>query len=79
MCLAVPGKIISIDEKEEDIKMAKVSFGGTIKDVCLDLVPEAKIGDFVIVHVGFALNTLDEDEAKRILEIYSELTETQEE
>lgn len=79
MCLAVPGKIISIDEKEENVKMAKVSFGGTIKDVCLDLVPEAKIGDFVIVHVGFALNTLDEDEAKRILEIYSELTETQEE
>jgi hydrogenase expression/formation protein HypC len=70
MCLAVPGKIISTTGDEQDplMRMAKVSFGGVVKDVSLAYVPEAKIGDYVIVHVGFALNRLDEEEALKVLE-----------
>lgn len=72
MCLAIPGKIISKEEKD-NILMAKVSFGGAIREVCMDLVPEANIGNYVIVHVGYALNIIDEDEAEKTLEIFDEL------
>ncbi len=69
MCLAVPGKIISTSGGDEPLsRMAKVSFGGVVKDVSLAYVPEAGVGDYVIVHVGFALNRLDEQEALRVLE-----------
>ncbi len=69
MCLAVPGKIISITEDDDPLKrMAKVSFGGVVKEVSLAYVPEATCGDYVIVHVGFALNKLDEEDALRVLE-----------
>ena len=69
MCLAVPGKIVSIAESDDPMnRMAKVSFGGVIKDVNLAYVPEARVGEYVIVHVGFALNTLDEQEALKIFE-----------
>jgi hydrogenase expression/formation protein HypC len=69
MCLAVPGKIISVSGGDEPLmRMAKVSFGGVVKDVSLAYVPEAQVGDYVIVHVGFALNKLDEQEALRVLE-----------
>ncbi len=69
MCLAVPGKILSIVEDDDPLKrMAKVSFGGVIKDVSLAYVPDAACGDYVIVHVGFALNKLDEAEALQVLE-----------
>jgi hydrogenase expression/formation protein HypC len=73
MCLAIPGKLISIDTATEDLRMGRVDFGGAVKDVCLDLVPEANAGDYVIVHVGFALNVLDEAEAVRTLELISEI------
>ena len=67
MCLSVPGKIIS---KTTDAFMTngKVEFGGVIKDVCLAYVPEAEVGDYVIVHVGFAINKIDEEEAKKTIE-----------
>jgi hydrogenase expression/formation protein HypC len=69
MCLAVPGKILSISGDEEPLmRTAKVSFGGVVKDVSLAYVPDALVGQYVIVHVGFALNTLDEEEALRVLE-----------
>ncbi len=70
MCLAVPGKIVSTSGDEGDplMRMAKVSFGGVVKDVSLAYVPEAKVGEYVIVHVGFALNRLDEQEALKLLE-----------
>ncbi len=69
MCLAVPGKILSIVEDDDPLKrMAKVSFGGVIKDVSLAYVPDAACGDYVIVHVGFALNRLDEADALQVLE-----------
>jgi hydrogenase expression/formation protein HypC len=68
MCLAIPGKILET-HREHDMRMAKVEFGGIIKRICLEYVPEAKIGDYVLVHVGFALAIVDEEEAKRIYEM----------
>lgn len=69
MCVAVPGRIVSAsDEADPVLRMAKVSFGGVVKSVSLAYVPEAKIGDYVIVHAGFALNVVDEQEAVRTLE-----------
>ena len=73
MCLAVPGKILSVSGDDPLLRMAKVSFGGVVKDVSLAYVPEADVGDYVIVHVGFALNRLDEQEALRVLEDFREL------
>ena len=58
MCLAIPGKICNIDENDSIMRMGKVNFGGAIKRVSLALVPRAKIGDYVIVHAGFALNII---------------------
>ncbi len=73
MCLAVPGKIISINTSNPDLRMAKVSFGGVIKDICVQWLPEAGIGDYVLAHVGMALNKLDEEEARLSLEAFEEM------
>jgi hydrogenase expression/formation protein HypC len=76
MCLAVPGKIVSIEaELDPLLRRGKVDFAGVRKDVNLSLTPEARLGDYVLVHVGFALNTVDEDEAQRIWETLGELAE----
>jgi len=72
MCLAVPGKVLEIDPNSSP-KMGKVSFGGVKKDICLELVPEVRIGDYVIVHVGFALNTVDEREAEETLKLLEQM------
>lgn len=72
MCLAVPGKVISVNEATDLDRMGKVSFGGILKDVSLACVPEAKVGDFVIVHVGFALSVVDETEAARVFEFLAQ-------
>ena len=67
MCLAVPGKILSItDEDDALLCAARVNFGGIVKEISLAGVPEAKIGDYVIVHAGFALARLDEQEAQQV-------------
>ncbi len=82
MCLAVPGKIISIQGDEALSRTGRVSFGGVVKEVSLAYVPEAEIGDYVIVHVGFALSKVDEIEAARVfdyLEKMGELGELQNE
>jgi hydrogenase expression/formation protein HypC len=69
MCLAIPGKIISIESKQEEIFLnGKVSFGGIIKEVNLSMVPDIKIGDYVLVHVGVALSKVDEEDAMQTLE-----------
>ncbi len=68
MCLAVPGQIVSIAGDEPFTRMGKVSFGGILKEVSLACVPEAKVGDYVIVHVGMALSIVDEAEANLTLE-----------
>jgi hydrogenase expression/formation protein HypC len=71
MCLAVPGQVIKIDE--DPLRTATVSFGGITKNVSLVLVADAGVGDYVIVHVGFAISKLDEEAARRSLEIFAAL------
>lgn len=71
MCLAVPGKVLQIDRSATPV-MGTVSFGGVLKRVCLDWLPEIAEGDYVIVHVGFALARLDEREAERTLDLFRE-------
>lgn len=81
MCLAIPGKIESIRGDDSLTRLGKINFGGVIKEASLAYLPEVKIGDYVIVHVGFALSKVDEDEAKKIfdhLEKMGELGELQE-
>ncbi len=75
MCLGVPGKILSIEPNPLGMTMGKVSFGGVAKEVCLAYVPEAQVGDYVIVHAGFALNKLDEAEALEVFELLKEMGE----
>jgi len=72
MCLAIPGKVIEIDATVSPI-MGKVSFGGIKKEVCLELVPEVEVGNYVIVHVGFAINMMDEDEAQETLTLIDQM------
>jgi len=72
MCLAVPGKIIAIYETN-GLQMGKVDFGGMVREACLAYLPDAKVGDYAIIHVGFALNLLDETEAQETLKLFSEL------
>ncbi len=72
MCLAIPGKVIEIAE-ENGLRMGRVDFGGVIKRVCLDYVPEVEVGDYTIVHVGFALSKIDEGEAIRTLEVFRQM------
>ena len=74
MCLAIPGKIIQIDSDIDDIfRVAKVSFNGIVKQVNLAMVPEAKTGDYVLVHVGSAISIVDESEAKTTMDILMQM------
>lgn len=75
MCLAVPGQILTITGDDPLQRCARVSFGGIIKEVNLACVPEATVGDYVLVHVGLAISTVDEDEAQRTLEYFREMGE----
>ena len=72
MCLGVPGKITSI-YTEKNLEMGKIDFGGVTKEVCLAYVPEAKVGDYVLIHVGFAISLMDEDEALETLKTIREV------
>jgi hydrogenase expression/formation protein HypC len=78
MCLAVPGKIINIFEPD-GLKMGKVDFGGVSREVCLAYVPEANVGDYIIVHVGFAISVIDEDEAQARLALIQEMVNLEDE
>lgn len=73
MCLAVPGKIISIHKNENELQMAKVDFAGVQKEVCLEWLPESAVGDYVLVHVGFALNKIDEEDAMKTIQTLREM------
>lgn len=72
MCLGIPGKVIEIYQSN-DMKMGKVDFGGVIKETCLDFLPDIQVGDYTIVHVGFGISQLDEEEAQRTLEMLREM------
>ena len=74
MCLAIPGKILEFHDSN-GIKMAKVDFGGVSREACLEYLPEAGLGDFVMVHVGFAISKVDEEEAARTFKYLEEMDE----
>ncbi|MEU5545974.1 HypC/HybG/HupF family hydrogenase formation chaperone [Streptomyces sioyaensis] len=78
MCLAVPGKVLDIEERD-GTRMATVDFGGVVKEVCLEYVPDLQVGEYAIVHVGFALQRLDEESARQTLALFEELGLLQEE
>ena len=79
MCLAIPGKIKSIESKFDGaVKMAKVQFGGILKEASLEMVPEAKEGDYVLVHVGVAISVVDEEEAQKTFRYLKEIGELDE-
>ena len=79
MCLAIPGKLIAITAQLDDtFRLGKVSFDGVIKEVSLTLVPEAKINDYIMVHVGAAISVVDEVEAKKTFDILKQLGELKE-
>lgn len=75
MCLAVPGKIMSIEEADAVFRTGRVNFGGIVKSVNLAYVPKAKVGDYVVVHVGFALSIVNEEEAKKVFEYLRNMDE----
>ena len=72
MCLAIPGKIVEFHENH-GVRMSKVDFGGITREACLEYVPDAKLGDYVLVHVGFAISKVDEEEAARIYRYLEEM------
>jgi hydrogenase expression/formation protein HypC len=73
MCLAIPGKLVEVEMHPSGIRMGKANFGGIVKQVCLEYTPEARIDDYVLVHVGFALSTIDEAEAARTYRLLDEM------
>ncbi|MBI4928987.1 MAG: HypC/HybG/HupF family hydrogenase formation chaperone [Anaerolineae bacterium] len=73
MCLGVPGKIIEINDSA-GIRMGKIDFGGVVREACLEALPDAKIGDYTIVHAGFGLNILSEEEANETLSLLREMS-----
>ena len=79
MCLAIPGKIISItNQLDETFRFGKISFGGIMKEVNLCMVPEANVGDYVLVHVGVAISVVDEEEAHKVFSYLKEMGEVAE-
>jgi hydrogenase expression/formation protein HypC len=78
MCLGIPGKIVDIYESG-GLRMGKVDFGGVSRETCLAYVPEAEVGDYTVVHVGFAISRLSEEEAQATLDILREMGDLEEE
>ena len=78
MCLGVPGKVVEIYETD-GLKMGKVDFGGVKREVCLEYVPDTEVGQYVIVHVGFAISQMSEEEAEETLALLREIMDIEEE
>jgi len=74
VCLGIPGKVLEI-RQQDDLPMGKVEFGGIVKEICLAYVPEAQVGDYVLVHVGFAISRVDEQEAQEIFSYLRQIDE----
>jgi hydrogenase expression/formation protein HypC len=77
MCLAIPGRVVETFERDE-LRMAKVQFGGIVREACLEYVPDAAVGEYVLVHVGFAISRVDEEEAARTYQLLEELDQLSE-
>lgn len=75
MCLGVPGQVVRVDENPLGVTMGQVDFGGITKEVCLAYVPDVQVGEFVLVHVGFAISKMDEEEAQETLRVLERLGE----
>ena len=73
MCLGVPGKVVDVLRHDLGLQMGRVQFGGIVKEVCLSFLPDIQPGEFVIVHAGFAISRIDEDEAAKTLELLKEM------
>ena len=78
MCLAVPGKIISIEGEDPIVKTGRVSFGGIVREVSLAYIPDASLEEYVLVHAGFAISRIDEEEANRIMGYLEQMNELEE-
>jgi hydrogenase expression/formation protein HypC len=78
MCLGIPGKIVEISD-QSGLRMCKVDFGGVIREACIESIPDAKVGDYTIVHAGYALNRLSEEEANETLDLLREISAVEEE
>lgn len=72
MCLGIPGKVLEIYQANE-MKMGKVDFGGVVKEACLEFLPDIQVGDYTIVHVGFGISQLDEEEAQQTMDMLREM------
>ncbi len=75
MCLAIPGKVLEIQQDTHGVRMGKTNFGGIVKQVCLEYTPEVNCGDYILVHVGFALGKVDEAEAQRTYQALEEMNQ----
>jgi hydrogenase expression/formation protein HypC len=75
MCLGIPGEVLSIEEGADGLRKGRVRFGGVVREVSLELVSEAQVGDYVVVHVGFAISVIDADEAQSVFQLLQELEE----
>jgi len=78
MCLGIPGKVTELFEIN-NMKMAKVDFGGVVKEACMDYLPEVKVGDYTLIHVGFGLSIIDELEAKETMDLLNQIAAMPEE
>jgi hydrogenase expression/formation protein HypC len=78
MCLGVPGRIVSLEPNPLGMTMGRVSFGGITKEVCMAYVPDAAVGEYVVVHVGFAIAKIDEEQARQVFEYLREIGELDE-
>ena len=75
MCLGIPGEILSIEEDAQGLRQARVRFGSVVREVTLNLVPEAQVGEYVIVHAGFAISVIDAEEAQSVFQLLQEMEE----
>jgi hydrogenase expression/formation protein HypC len=75
MCLGIPGEILSIEEDPQSLRQARVRFGNVVREANLNLVPEAQVGEYVIVHAGFAISVIDAEEAQSVFQLLQEMEE----
>jgi len=78
MCLAIPGKLLDVEADANGVRMGRANFGGIVKQICLEYTPDALPGDYVLVHVGFALGKVDQEEAERTYRLLQEMDQLQE-